>query len=449
MELKDLKNKRILILGFGREGVDSFKFLRKLFPKKILGVADRNKKIKNPYKAEPSGFRQKSKIKNLIRNDKKIKWHLGENYLQAIKNYDMVIKSPGIPIYFPEIKKAYQKGKITSQTEIFFDNCPGKIVGVTGTKGKSTTASLIYQILKTAGLKTHLVGNIGKPVLNLLFSATPNDIYVYELSSHQLFNLKKSPHIAVLLNIYPEHLDYYKNFNEYALAKANITKYQTKDDYLIFNTQDKLIKKFAKKSKAKKNPIKGKFYDLNIAAAKVAGKIFGIPEKTIEKAIEKFKPLPHRLEYVGEFRGIKFYNDALSTIPETTILALDYLGNKVQTIFLGGFDRGISFKKLAKRILKSKIKNLILFPTTGEKIWRAIISLKKENQFKAFLVQRASSGAQYMKDAVKLAYQYTKKGKICLLSCASPSFSIFRDYKEKGNLFKRYVKMYGKGKLST
>ena len=449
MELKDLKNKRILILGFGREGVDSFKFLRKLFPKKILGVADRNKKIKNPYKAEPSGFRQKSKIKNLIRNDKKIKWHLGENYLQAIKNYDMVIKSPGIPIYFPEIKKAYQKGKITSQTEIFFDNCPGKIVGVTGTKGKSTTASLIYQILKTAGLKTHLVGNIGKPVLNLLFSATPNDIYVYELSSHQLFNLKKSPHIAVLLNIYPEHLDYYKNFNEYALAKANITKYQTKDDYLIFNTQDKLIKKFAKKSKAKKNPIKGKFYDLNIAAAKVAGKIFGIPEKTIEKAIKKFKPLPHRLEYVGEFRGIKFYNDALSTIPETTILALDYLGNKVQTIFLGGFDRGISFKKLAKRILKSKIKNLILFPTTGEKIWRAIISLKKENQFKAFLVQRASSGAQYMKDAVKLAYQYTKKGKICLLSCASPSFSIFRDYKEKGNLFKRYVKMYGKGKLST
>ena len=449
MELKDLKNKRILILGFGREGVDSFKFLRKLFPKKILGVADRNKKIKNPYKAEPSGFRQKSKIKNLIRNDKKIKWHLGENYLQAIKNYDMVIKSPGIPIYFPEIKKAYQKGKITSQTEIFFDNCPGKIVGVTGTKGKSTTASLIYQILKTAGLKAHLVGNIGKPVLNLLFSATSNDIYVYELSSHQLFNLKKSPHIAVLLNIYPEHLDYYKNFNEYALAKANITKYQTKDDYLIFNTQDKLIKKFAKKSKAKKNPIKGKFYDLNIAAAKVAGKIFGIPEKTIEKAIKKFKPLPHRLEYVGEFRGIKFYNDALSTIPETTILALDYLGNKVQTIFLGGFDRGISFKKLAKRILKSKIKNLILFPTTGEKIWRAIISLKKENQFKAFLVQRASSGAQYMKDAVKLAYQYTKKGKICLLSCASPSFSIFRDYKEKGNLFKRYVKMYGKGKLST
>ena len=483
MELKDLKNKRILILGFGREGVDSFKFLRKLFPKKILGVADRNKKIKNPYKAEPSGFRQKSKIKNLIRNDKKIKWHLGENYLQAIKNYDMVIKSPGIPIYFPEIKKAYQKGKITSQTEIFFDNCPGKIVGVTGTKGKSTTASLIYQILKTAGLKAHLVGNIGKPVLNLLFSATPNDIYVYELSSHQLFNLKPAcpayrtgrrqagnrPHIAVLLNIYPEHLDYYKNLKEYANAKVNVTLHQKKDDYLIYNSQNKIVRQIVKKSKAKKIPISKKPYLQNIEAAKAIAKIFKISEKVVERAIKKFKPLPHRLELVGTFKGITFYNDALATIPEATIAALDTLGDGVETIFLGGFDRGISFRNLAKRILKSKIKNLILFPTTGEKIWREIISLKRLqpthhppafggplNPFKAFLVQRAKrtsfssstspccSGAQYMKDAVKLTYQYTKKGKICLLSCASPSFSIFKDYKEKGNLFKRYVKRYGK-----
>jgi len=436
MKLNELKNKRILLLGLGKEGIDSFKFLRKIFPHKTLGLAD---------KLSLSSIFRGSKKRNI-----KAKLYFGENYLKAIDDYDVIIKSPGIPFHLPEIERAYREGKITSQTEIFFDNCPGEIIGVTGTKGKSTTASLIYKILKAGNLKVHLVGNIGRPVLSLLLSATKNDIYVYELSSHQLFNLKKSPRVAVFLNIYPEHLDYYKNFKEYIWAKTNITRYQTGKDYLIFNSGVGIIKEIAKKSKAKKIPIPrklGKFTKIirdkntipreNILAAVMVGKIFGIPEKKIKWAIEKFKPLPHRLEYLCEFKGIKFYNDSLSTIPETTILALDYLGDKVETIFLGGFDRGISFTKLVKRILKSKIKNLILFPTTGDKIWKEIISLKKEGQFKAFLVQN-------MKDAVKLAFGYTQKGKICLLSCASPSFSIFKDYREKGNLFKMYVKMYGK-----
>jgi len=431
--LNNLKNKKLLILGLGREGIDTFKFLRKIFPNKILGIADRLK---------ISDLRFKIK-------DKKIRWHLGKNYLKALKNYDVIVKSPGIPIHLiTGIKTAFKEGKVTSQTEIFFENCPGKIIGITGTKGKSTTAALIYKILKEGGLKAHLVGNIGKPVLNLLFSASPEDVYVYELSSHQLFNLKKSPHIAVFLNIYPEHLDYYQNFKEYADAKANITRYQTGNDYLIYNSENKLVSKIAKKSKAKKIPIPtdeigkiplvGKFNLQNAAAAICVGKIFGISNKEIAKAIKNFKPLPHRLEYIGTYKGIKFYNDSLSTIPETTIAALDALGEKVETIFLGGFDRGLDFKNLAKRILKSKIENLILFPTTGEKIWKKIISLKSKNRFRAFLVQN-------MKDAVKLAFKHTQKGKICLLSCASPSFSIFRDYKEKGNLFKKYVKRYGKG----
>ena len=413
----ELKNKRVLILGFGREGMDNFLFLRKLFPTKTIGIADVKYKILNT----------KYKIQN-------VKWNLGENYLEALKKYDVIIKSPGIP--FKILPKSVIK-KITTQTEIFFNNCLGKIVGITGTKGKSTTSSLIYQMLKRGGLKVYLVGNIGKPVLNLLFSAKKDDVYVYELSSHQLYNLKKSPQIAVFLNIYPEHLDYYKNFREYANAKANIVRYQTKNDCLIFNSEDKLVKEFTKESKAKKIPIRGKYYELNKAAAKAVGKIFKIPQKIVEKAVREFKPLPHRLELVGKFRGITFYNDALSTIPETTIAALDALGGKVETIFLGGFDRGLDFKNLARRILKSEIKNLILFPTTGEEIWREIVSLKKNNKLRAFLVQN-------MRDGVKLAYQYTKKGKICLLSCASTSFSIFRDYKEKGNLFKKYVKMLAK-----
>jgi UDP-N-acetylmuramoylalanine--D-glutamate ligase len=442
MNLNDLKNpegkplasygagKKILILGFGKEGLDTLNFLRKIFPEKIIGVGDIKKEVRS----------QKSEV----RKDKNIRWYLGENYLKAIADYDIIIKSPGIPIHLPEIEKAYKKGKITSQTEIFFENCPGKIVGITGTKGKSTTTALIYKILKEGGLRAHLVGNIGKPVLNLLLSATKNDIYVYELSSHQLYNLKKSPHIAVFLNIYSEHLDYYKNFNEYKNAKTNITRYQKKSDFIVYNSKDKEVIEIVKKSKAKKVAIQGEYYDLDIAAAKAVAKVFQIPTKKVEKAIKNFKHLPHRLEYVGTFKGIKFYNDALSTIPETAIAALNKLGDNVQTLFLGGFDRGLKFEKLADRILKSKVKNLILFPTTGEKIWEALRL--------ASLVQGKKLPEHFftnkMNKAVRWAYENTNKGKICLLSCASPSFSIFKDYKEKGNLFKKYVRKYKYGKIS-
>jgi len=418
MTLNKLKTKRILILGLGKEGRDNFKFLRKLFPNKVLGVGDRDRNVKRKMK-----------------NEKLLKWHLGKNYLKALKNYDAIIKSPGVPpkLIAPFITK---KQKVTSQTEIFFENCPGKIVGITGTKGKSTTCSLIYKILKEGGLKAHLVGNIGKPVLQLLFKATSKDIYVYELSSHQLLNLKKSPQIAVFLNVFPEHLDYYRNFREYINAKANITRYQKSQDYLIFNSQNEIVRKIAQKSKAKKISTKGKYYELDRKAARAVGKIFKISEKKIEKAIKSFKGLPHRLEYVGTFRGIKFYNDALSTIPETTIFALDFLGENVQTIMLGGFDRGLDFKALAKRVLKSKIKNIILFPTTGEKIWREISKHQQRRvALRHFFVDS-------MAKAVQLSYKFTQKGKICLLSTASPSFSIFKDYKEKGNLFKKYVKKY-------
>jgi len=395
--LEHFKDKKVLILGFGREGQDTFKFLRKLFPKKEIAVADQK---------------------------------FDKNYLKKIKDYDIVIKTPGIP--FKKLSGS-DPDKITTQTEIFFDNCPGKIVGVTGTKGKSTTASLIYAILKKAGFKVHLVGNIGKPVLSSLLKARKDDIFVCELSSHQLYNLKKSPFVAVLLNIYEEHLDYYKDFNDYIKAKANITKYQGKRDFLVYNSRNLLVKKIAKKSQAKKLPFQGKYYSENIEAAKKVAGIFRIPERTVSTAINGFKFLPHRLEYVGKFKGIKFYNDSLATVPGATIGALNYLGSETQTLIAGGFDRGINYQKLGQEIIKSKIKTLILFPASGQRIWQELSSCQKE--LSSFFVKD-------MREAVKLAYQHTDKGKTCLLSPASASFGLFKDYEERGNLFKKFVKQY-------
>ncbi|MCX6759486.1 MAG: Mur ligase family protein [Candidatus Nealsonbacteria bacterium] len=463
MKLKELKSKRILILGFGREGRNTFRFLRKLFPKKVLGIADKNEKVDQSCLATELPFmeakvekKESSSTKLSNRKIKFYKLHLGENYLKVLNDYDVIIKSPGIPF---KIIPRSELRKLTSQTEIFFDNYQGQIIGITGTKGKGTTAAMIYEILKVEGIKAHLIGNIGKPVLNLLprptkwgeggdearlqrpFSARP-DVYVYELSSHQLYDLKKSPHIAVFLNLFADHLDYYRNFKEYADAKANITIHQKKDDYLVYNAQDKIVKEIAKKSKAKKVPIKGEYYELNKVAARAVGRLFKISSKIIEKAIKEFKHLPHRLELVGTFERITFYNDASATIPEATMAAMETLGNKVETIILGGSDKNIDFKNLAKKVLESKIKTVILFPITGKRIWKDIVRQKrKETNRKGRVLNHFF--VNNMKDAVKLAYQYTKADKICLLSTACASFSIFKDYKEKGDLFKKYVRKYG------
>lgn len=409
MKISELKDKKILILGFGREGKDTFLFLKKMFPKKALAVADR-KKIKKP--------------------SRETKVFFGKSYLQAGKKYDIVIKAPGIP--YKSLPQSIVP-KIITQTDLFFDNCPGRIIGVTGTKGKSTTSSLIYAILKKAGIQAHLVGNIGKPVLSSLLKAGKKDVFVCELSSHQLYNAKKSPNIAVLLNIYEEHLDYYKSFKDYVNAKANIAKHQTKGDFIVYNSRNKLVKRIAEKSRARKIKFQGKYYSENIEAAKKVAAVFKIPRKTVSAAIEEFKFLPHRLEYAGNFKGIKFYNDSLATIPGATIGALHYLGKNVQTLIAGGFDRKINYSKLGQEINKSGVKFLILFPTTGQRILKEVLKERKK-PIKHFFVKN-------MKEAVRLAYQNTDKGKICLLSPASASFNLFLNYEERGNLFKKFVKM--------
>jgi UDP-N-acetylmuramoylalanine--D-glutamate ligase len=461
MKLSELRHPSILILGLGREGQSTWRFLRALFPDKILGAADRLPLNDLPREAAA-----------LLRSDPRATLHLGPAYLQSLSHFDVIVKTPGIPVTLPEYLQAVAAGRrVTSQTDLFFSNCPGMIVGVTGTKGKSTTSSLIYTILKHGGKRTFLVGNIGSPALDLLEQATPDSIFVYELSSHQLEGLRQSPHIAVLLNVVPEHLDYYASFEQYVAAKENIARYQTPEDWLVFDADHPIPRAAAARSRARKlacsleklsplgcaavrdwivcslelgreerileareSPLPGRFNLLNISVAAAVGRLLGVEAGTIREAVRAFRPLEHRLERVGTYGGVTYYNDAIATVPEATIAALDTLGEDVETILLGGTDRGVDFTMLAARLIASSVRTIILFPKTGQRIWEAIHA-----QDPAASSRLAHFFVESMEEAVAIAKDRTPSGKICLHSPASPSFGLFRDYRDRGEQFKRFA----------
>ena len=331
--------------------------------------------------------------------------------------FDTVIRSPGVSPYTLHVS-----GHVTTPTNIFFSLVSGRTIGVTGTKGKSTTASLIAHILSAVYPDVRLVGNIGVPMLDELDSSTKDTVFVVELSSHQLSDIRYSPHIAVVLGIVPEHLDYYPDFDSYRRAKENIFRFQKPGDHIVRNGKERV-------------PFKTNLLgnEENISAAVSASRLMKVPEEIIRKQLLSFVSLPHRLEYAGEFCGIRFYNDSLSTIPEAAIHALDALGPDVTTLIAGGFDRGLSYEVLGKRLAKSSVRTLILFPDTGEKIWK---SIPKKSLIKKFDVHS-------MEEAVRIAKVQTPEGKICLLSPASASFNLFRDYVDRGEQFKEWVKRLG------
>lgn len=419
---------QVLILGYGREGKSVERFLKGTMPDLKIDIADQSQ---------------------------------GKGYLDAVGGYKIVVKSPGISPHTPEIAAAKKAGvTFTSSTQLFFESCPGKIIGVTGTKGKSTTSSLIAHILRTAKLPHVLVGNIGIPALDQLDSITPKTLVVFELSSHQLMDLAVSPQLAVILGMYPEHLDYYADLYEYINAKLNIARFQTKKDTLVYIDKHPEHAKMIKEAAAagtrlaltpddvtqgpwanllpEENPLKGSFNLENEAAAWTVAKQLGLSDQIILDAIKSFKPLTHRLELVGgkAHDGIYFYDDALATLPEATIGAIEALGDQVETILLGGAERKQDFTELGRVIAASQIKNVILFPVTGERIWKSIQAANTKNEaIKHFAVDN-------MSEAVRLSYANTQKGKAVLMSSASPSFGLFKDYTDKAHQFHGAVKRF-------
>jgi UDP-N-acetylmuramoylalanine--D-glutamate ligase len=401
-EFTFLGMEKALIVGFGKEGTISQKYLQKFYPKLKIGVADQKQ---------------------------------GSKYLDKQKNFDIAIKTPGI-------KKELITIPYTTATNMFFSKLKGKniIIGVTGSKGKSTTSSLIFSMLKTAGKNVELLGNIGKPMLETLMKPVPkNNIFVLELSSYQLDDIVFSPDISVVTNLFNEHADYHGTVQKYHEAKKNIINFQSNKDYFVYNPHSKESRAWLKNYKGKAVPFSkeklktnllGAHNQKNIQAAVAAVKILGVKDADIKKALLKFKPLPHRLEFAGTFKGITFVNDANAAIPEAVIEAIEAVP-KVATIFLGGTDRGYNFAQLERTVKKYKIKNIVLFPDSGN---RMIKNPEGLNILKT----------RSMKEAVKFAYQYTPKGFTCLLSCGSPSYSLWKNFEEKGEQFKKYAKELGK-----
>ncbi len=436
-----------LILGYGKEGQFAHDYLRQKYPRFKISIAD-----KNP----------------LALKDKNLTIFSGNKYLEAIKRHEVIIKSPGISDWEPEIIAAQNSGQeITSITNMFLALYSRQTIGVTGTKGKSTTASLIYEILKSAGKKVFLIGNIGfDPLEHLLSPFDKKKIFVYELSSYQLSTAKYSPHISLFINIFPDHLPYHHGFNNYFQAKSNLTNFQDKDDYFIFNRNYPALSRLGRRTRAqaidylkecslkngfiyynrKKIIARSKIQLLgdhnveNIMAAICATKLYKVSDSAIKKALRKFTNLEHRLEFVGTYKKISFYDDAISTTPESTLAALEVFKEKISTIILGGEDRGYKFSALAERLAELKAANIVLFPDSGQRIAAAL----KAAYQKAGKNPPAMLSTTSMDEAVKFAYQKTKPGQICLLSTASPSYSLFKDFKEKGNLFKKAVKKYSR-----
>lgn len=444
-----LRNKKILILGFGREGQSTYKLIRKHLKNQLLYIADEKKDFQEEY--------------SFLQEDNYIKFISGDKYLDNLEDYDIIMKTPGIS--FVGIDTTNFLYKIKSQMELFLEFFDVFTIGVTGTKGKSTTSSLIYKILRDQNVKSLLLGNIGVPVFDYIDDIEKDTIIVLEMSSHQLEYMKKSTNISIILNIYEEHLDHYKTLEDYAKAKCNIFKYQKENDYFLHSIDSEILNKELKKchitgkeykisledrtsennklivkddkvyigdkvlyNTLNKRNLLGKYNLSNLMFALAVNEILNLNlSKTID-TINNFQPLPHRIERVGEFNGITYYNDSIATIPEATINSIEALEN-VNTLIIGGMDRGVNFEKFIEYLNNSKIENLICMPETGHSIGKKITNKK----IKVYMVEA-------MEDAVNTAKKVTKENMICLLSPAAASYGFFKNFKEKGEIYKKLVR---------
>jgi UDP-N-acetylmuramoylalanine--D-glutamate ligase len=472
----DLKNKKITVMGLGIHG--GGEGLARYLSEKGANITVTD--LKNEKQL-------KQTLKNL-QDLKNIKYRLGEHKWEDFKNADMVFLNPAVPKNSLWVKRMMkEKVNMTSEMNLFLSECKGKIIGVTGTNGKSTTVNLIFNILKNKfqpvssmgnyidikndNRKIFFGGNIGGSLLKYLDSITENDLTLLELSSFQLYDagtIKKSPHISIILNITPDHLDQHTDFKEYVESKKNIIKYQTRSDFAILNYDSNLVKKIASGIESKilyfspnhklqagsyiedKNiiinfrgkktmimpvsdiNIPGEHNIYNILAAVLVGNLYGIKPEFIKSAISNFSSLSHRIEFIREIKGVKYYNDSKSTTPESTIAAINCFDKPI-ILIAGGKEKGFDYSEFAKMITQ-KIKYVLLIGENANKIEKNISKLSDSNS-----KLQKTINVKILKNAVRESNKLSKKGDIILFSPGTSSFDQFASYEDRGDKFKKMV----------
>lgn len=356
---------------------------------------------------------------------------LGADAFSALQEFDRIIRSPGI-----NPKKLPYPGKVWSATNEFFEKCPAPIIGVTGTKGKGTTSSLIASILNAAGKTVHLVGNIGTPALAELPHITADDIVVYELSSFQLWDVQKSPHVAVVLMIEADHLDVHDDMEDYVSAKANIVRHQSERDTVVFNEQNELSKSIGEQSAGTAIPypfdigglaasvkLPGTHNIQNASAAIAAVREYVTDEAVIAQGLASFTGLPHRLKFIAEKNGVKYYDDSIATTPGSAIAALASF-TEPKIIILGGHDKGADYTELVESCAQSA-STVLAIGSNGPRIARMCREA-------GVAVNETDGG---MRDIVREAADIAQPGSVVILSPAAASFDMFKSYADRGDQF--------------
>ena len=387
-----VKGKHILIWGYGREGKSTERFLRDYCEPARIEV----------YEGGREGV------------------HDAE--------YDYIFVSPGIKFEEPD-------PKFTSQTQMFMEEFGRQTVGITGTKGKSTTSSMLAQVLDTAGKKVFLMGNIGKPCFDYIAEMEPDTVAVFELSCHQCQRLTVSPHIAVFLNLYEDHLDRYITRRRYFDAKLGITRNQTPADVLYCGEEIPPFETSAQRFLVRRSEVRG--FNLLIPGdhnqlnaefvCRIASEQFGCDQEVIREALSQFHGLPHRLEYVDTIDGVMYYDDSISTIPEATISAAGSVAN-TKTMIVGGMDRNIDYDILISFIRRRTDIHFILAYASGKRILEQVEGLPNV------------SYVEDLDQAAALAAKITPKGGACVMSPAAASYGYFKDFEARGDYFQKIIR---------